>query len=75
MFWRYDRTYICEKLANYSKCPQTSPYETRARPATKGRGRGPETFGGSSSKAIVRVEGIYPVTTGSSLYMFPGDQY
>ena len=26
MFWRCDRTYICEKVANYSKCPQTSPY-------------------------------------------------
>ena len=26
MFWRCDRTYIWEKVANYSKCPQTSPY-------------------------------------------------
>ena len=26
MFWRCDRTYICEKVANYSKRPQTSPY-------------------------------------------------
>jgi len=27
MFWRRDRTYIWEKVASYSKCPQTSPYE------------------------------------------------
>ena len=27
MFWRCDRTYILEKVANYSKCPQTSPYD------------------------------------------------
>ena len=26
MFWRCDRTYIWEKVANYSKCPQTSSY-------------------------------------------------
>ena len=28
MFWRCDCTYIWEKVANYSKCPQTSPYDS-----------------------------------------------